>query len=236
MRVRLFQVLPWYVRVFIHTLALEFDGVPAPVPTSSAASSAHANANTNTTGRSAIEGIRWVPGADRRRPSVLELQVLVPAHTSVARISVGFEKAFLRLTEFPPDANRGFDLPAALLLLPPPDPVRYRCRGGGGGSSGRSGDGGGGGGGDRDGGGDGGSGGGRYQYHPLLDAMEGMAAPDRGRGEGKCGTGAGQGGAAAAAAAAAARAPDAVYLAGSSDRSIFSLYQAPSRGHCKRFH
>jgi hypothetical protein len=66
--------------------------------------------------------------------------------------------------------------------------------------------------------------------------MEGMAAPDRGRGEGKCGTGAGQGGAAAAAAAAAARAPDAVYLAGSSDRSIFSLYQAPSRGHCKRFH
>lgn len=33
-RVRLFQVLPWYVRVFIHTLAVEFDGVAVRVPTS----------------------------------------------------------------------------------------------------------------------------------------------------------------------------------------------------------
>jgi len=46
----------------------------------------------------------------------------MPAAASVARISFKFEKAFLRISEFPPDANRGFDLPAALLSLPPVAP------------------------------------------------------------------------------------------------------------------
>lgn len=115
-RARLFQTLPWYVRVFIHTLAVEIDGVPVPVPTSGRADDVGAN------GVLAVEALRWVPGVDRRRPSTMELQVLMPAGASVARISFKFEKAFLRISEFPPDANRGFDLPAALLSLPPVAP------------------------------------------------------------------------------------------------------------------
>ena len=112
-RARLFQTLPWYVRVFIHTLAVEMDGVPVPVPTSGADVGANGGA---------VEALRWVPGVDRRRPSTMELQVLMPASASVARVSFKFEKAFLRISEFPPDANRGFDLPAALLSLPPVSP------------------------------------------------------------------------------------------------------------------
>ena len=48
------------------------------------------------------------------------MQLSVPAETTTVRVSVNFEKAFLRLNEFPPDANRGFDLPSALVSLPPP--------------------------------------------------------------------------------------------------------------------
>ena len=118
---------------------------------------------SNVNGRPSVEGIRWVPGTDRRRPSVLELQLSLPASASVARVYVGFEKAFLRLAEFPPDANRGFDLPAALLLLPPPDLVRFnrnRNRGGDPSSSSSP----------------------PPLLSPLLDAVEGLAAPPGGGG------------------------------------------------------
>ena len=108
-RARVFQTLPWYVRVFIHTLAVEIDGVSIPVPTSGAVERKGGP----------VEALRWVPGVDRRRPSTMELQLYVPASASVARISFKFEKAFLRISEFPPDANRGFDLPAAFVSLPP---------------------------------------------------------------------------------------------------------------------
>jgi len=120
----------------------------------------------------------------------MEMQLLIPAHTAVARVYVGLEKAFLRLAEFPPDANRGFDLPAALLLLPPPRLLQFiRNRGGGGEGGGGEGEGtesggaapgngadgtGGVGGGD---GGRGRGGGLPPQYSPLLDAVEGLGPP-----------------------------------------------------------
>ena len=112
-RARLFQALPWYVRVFAHTLSVEFDGkrVPTAVDAGGNRTGAHA---------AAVEGLRWVPPEDRTRPSTLEMQLSVPAETTTVRVSVNFEKAFLRLNEFPPDANRGFDLPSALVSLPPP--------------------------------------------------------------------------------------------------------------------
>jgi phosphatidylinositol glycan class T len=69
--------------------------------------------------------LRWDPGSDRERPTVFEAQLLIPRDASGARVSATFEKAFLRLGEFPPDANRGFDLPPAVLTLPPPRVVRF---------------------------------------------------------------------------------------------------------------
>ena len=161
MRVRVFQVLPWYVRVFIHTLTVEFDGVPVPVPTSSTASgSQHSRGITATDdaawGGVGVEGMRWVPGADRRRPSTMELQLLIPTDVSVVRMYVDFEKAFLRVAEFPPDANRGFDIPAALVLLPPPRLVRFNRTTGSGVCFGHS---------------------------PLLDAVEGRVMPQGSSGD-----------------------------------------------------
>jgi len=40
----------------------------------------------------------------------------VPANSTVV-LTYDFEKAILRYTEYPPDANRGFDIPAAVITI-----------------------------------------------------------------------------------------------------------------------
>ena len=44
------------------------------------------------------------------------MKILVPANSSLI-LSYDFEKAILRYTEYPPDANRGFDVPAAVVKV-----------------------------------------------------------------------------------------------------------------------
>ena len=126
-RVRVFQALPWYVRVFAHTLKVTFDGVDADVAATRAAADGERSASAagGGGGGPAVEGLRWVPSRDRMRPSVLEVQMFVPRSVSVVRVSARFEKAFLRTEEFPPDANRGFDVPPAAVAFPPPRVIRF---------------------------------------------------------------------------------------------------------------
>lgn len=59
------------------------------------------------------------PGLDRQRPHHLELRLTLPAN-SVTEIEWEFQKGFLKWTEYPPDAHRGFDLGPAIIsaLLP----------------------------------------------------------------------------------------------------------------------
>jgi GPI-anchor transamidase subunit T len=59
------------------------------------------------------------PGLDRQRPHHLELRLSLPAK-SVTQIEWEFQKGFLKWTEYPPDAHRGFDLGPAVIsaLLP----------------------------------------------------------------------------------------------------------------------
>jgi len=46
----------------------------------------------------------------------MELVLTVPA-ASTLTLSYDFEKAILRYTEYPPDANRGFDIPPAIVKV-----------------------------------------------------------------------------------------------------------------------
>ena len=126
-RVRVFQALPWYVRVFAHTLKVTFDGVDADVAATRAAADGERSpsAAVGDGGGPSVEGLRWVPSRDRTRPSVLEVQMFVPRSVSVVRVSARFEKAFLRTEEFPPDANRGFDAAPASVAFPPPRVIRF---------------------------------------------------------------------------------------------------------------
>ena len=63
-----------------------------------------------------LERTYYRPAKDRERPSVMELYLTIPAK-SMVRLSISFEKAHLRYTEHPPDANRGFDLSGALVSV-----------------------------------------------------------------------------------------------------------------------
>ena len=124
-RVRVFQALPWYVRVFAHTLKVSFDGVEADAAATRPAADFERSTLAGRGGDGAVEGLRWSPSRDRTRPSVLEAQLFVPSSVSVVRVSAQFEKAFLRTEEFPPDANRGFDVAAAVVAFPPPRVIRF---------------------------------------------------------------------------------------------------------------
>ena len=92
-RVRLFQTFPWFVKMYLHTLAVEIDG--------------------RAVSRDALDGVRFVPAVDRARSSELEVQMMLPANTSTIRLQFEYDKGFIRAQEFPPDGNRGFDLPPA---------------------------------------------------------------------------------------------------------------------------
>jgi Gpi16 subunit, GPI transamidase component. len=67
-----------------------------------------------------IKKINYRPALDRARPSHLELHLTVPPLSTV-QLTYTFDKTILRYTEYPPDANRGFDVPAAIITVLPDD-------------------------------------------------------------------------------------------------------------------
>lgn len=55
------------------------------------------------------------PAIDRGRPAVLEMAMTLPAN-STTTLHVEFDMAYIKYTEHPPDANRGFDIGYAMDL------------------------------------------------------------------------------------------------------------------------
>ncbi|RMX85493.1 hypothetical protein D0868_15318 [Hortaea werneckii] len=96
------ESLPWFLRPYVHTLQLSATGPQNPE-------------------RKTLikpEKMFYTPLIDRERGTHLELVLTVPAESSV-ELTYDFEKAVLRYTEYPPDANRGFDVaPAVIRVLP----------------------------------------------------------------------------------------------------------------------
>lgn len=94
-----FEALPWYMKPYLHTLTARLSTSFIPDP-------------------SIIRETFYSPALDRRRGTQLELLISVPADSTVI-LTYDFDKAILRYTEYPPDANRGFDVaPAIIRLLP----------------------------------------------------------------------------------------------------------------------
>ncbi|KAG1707273.1 hypothetical protein DVH05_026467 [Phytophthora capsici] len=88
------DVIPWYLRVYFHTFRVIADG-------------------DEQKSQELIQSFNFVPAELRERPNQLRLQVFLPANTTLV-FSLQMEKAFLRLSEHPPDANRGFDIPSGV--------------------------------------------------------------------------------------------------------------------------
>lgn len=90
------------MKPYLHTLTAQTSNHPSPLPPNS----------------DIIKSIYYRPALDRRRGTQLELLLSVPAASTVV-LTYDFDKAILRYTEYPPDANRGFDIaPAVIRVLP----------------------------------------------------------------------------------------------------------------------
>ncbi|KAL8938063.1 MAG: hypothetical protein Q9211_003376 [Gyalolechia sp. 1 TL-2023] len=95
-----FETLPWFMKPYLHTLKAQTINSP-PIPSDDI-----------------ITSIYYRPALDRQRGTQLELQITLPPASTV-RLTYDFEKAILRYTEYPPDANRGFDVASAVIRLFP---------------------------------------------------------------------------------------------------------------------
>ncbi|KAF2269672.1 GPI transamidase component GPI16 precursor [Lojkania enalia] len=92
------ESLPWFMKPYIHTL----------------------QARVNSSPENPIRETYYRPAVDRQRGTHLELRMVIPA-ASTLTLTYDFEKAILRYTEYPPDANRGFDAAPAIIRLISPE-------------------------------------------------------------------------------------------------------------------
>jgi GPI-anchor transamidase subunit T len=93
------ESLPWFMRIYLHTLQARVQG--------------SLNADDDI-----IEEIYYRPALDRVRGTQLELRMRIPPASTVF-LTYDFEKSILRYTEYPPDANRGFDVAASIITILP---------------------------------------------------------------------------------------------------------------------
>jgi len=88
------ETIPWFVQLFLHTLRIECNGT------------SRADLLSDTT---------YTPPIPHSRPTLYQSTVTVPAGITVY-MTMDVTKAFLRYTEHPPDAQRGWDLPPAVFV------------------------------------------------------------------------------------------------------------------------
>lgn len=98
-QVDVFQVVPWYIKVYYHSLQIFVDKQPKA-----------------TAG--VVEKINVSPSKDKVSPGVMELVLKLPCCLKSATLSIDFDKGFLHIDEYPPDANQGFDIPSAVISFP----------------------------------------------------------------------------------------------------------------------
>ncbi|PVF92896.1 Gpi16 subunit, GPI transamidase component [Serendipita vermifera] len=121
------ETIPWIIKPYLSSIqveevwAIDQQTSASQIPLSSQSRSEAASKVLD------FKKIHYAPpsltprkGRDpRTMPTLLEIPLVLPAK-SVIRLSFEFEKAFLKYTEHPPDAQRGWEMPGGVLI--PVDP------------------------------------------------------------------------------------------------------------------
>ncbi|CAG8469042.1 11666_t:CDS:10 [Ambispora gerdemannii] len=95
-----YDVIPWYLKLYLHTLKVKINGV-----------------EVNSKSKDyPIKDLYYQPAVDRSRPAVIEALIHLPSN-SITTLSILFDKVFLKYTEHPPDPNRGFDVGPAVITV-----------------------------------------------------------------------------------------------------------------------
>jgi len=95
-RTHFVETMPWHVEFFLHTLSV----------TRGDRGAEYGSLLTNMT---------YTPSRPHATPALLLATLDLPPHETL-HLSLRVRKAFLRYTEHPPDAQRGWDLPPAMLV------------------------------------------------------------------------------------------------------------------------
>lgn len=95
-RTHYLETMPWHVEFFLHTLSVTCGdrGVEC---------------------ESLLTNMTYTPSRPHATPALLLATLELPPHETL-HLSLRVRKAFLRYTEHPPDAQRGWDLPPAVLV------------------------------------------------------------------------------------------------------------------------
>lgn len=99
LHVNIFQIVPWYIRVYYHSLQLFVDDQLKAVG-------------------AFVEKIHVMPSKDKISPGMMEMILKLPCGVKSAALTLDFDKGFLHIDEYPPDANQGFDIPSAAISFP----------------------------------------------------------------------------------------------------------------------
>ncbi|KAH9919179.1 Gpi16 subunit GPI transamidase component [Epithele typhae] len=87
------ETMPWHLQFYLHTLEARVDGVLRD---------------------DLVSVLAYTPPEPHGRPALLQAALTLPAHATLV-LTMDVAKAFLRYTEHQPDAQRGWDLPPAVL-------------------------------------------------------------------------------------------------------------------------
>ncbi|KAF8223922.1 Gpi16 subunit, GPI transamidase component [Tricholoma matsutake] len=93
MHVLYLETMPWHVQFFLHTMKIHVDGLRKD---------------------DAVSNISYIPPVPHSRPATFQC-VLALHPKSTVHLTMDVTKSFLRYTEHPPDAQRGWDLPPAVI-------------------------------------------------------------------------------------------------------------------------
>ncbi|KAF7845575.1 GPI transamidase component PIG-T [Senna tora] len=99
LQVNVLQIVPWYIKVYYHTLQLFVDERRQVVT-------------------DFVKTMHVSPSEDKVSPGVMELVLKFPCDMKSAVLYLEFDKGFLHIDEYPPDANQGFDIPSAIISFP----------------------------------------------------------------------------------------------------------------------
>ncbi|KAG6917167.1 hypothetical protein DXG01_003603 [Tephrocybe rancida] len=94
------ETMPWLIQFFLHTLKIHIDGVRRD---------------------DAMSDVTYIPAVPHGQPATFQCVLSIPPGATMD-LSMDVAKSFLRYTEHPPDAQRGWDLPPAILT--PFEPVQ----------------------------------------------------------------------------------------------------------------
>ncbi|KAI0133862.1 GPI transamidase component PIG-T [Xylariales sp. AK1849] len=104
------ESLPWFMRIYLHSLKTRIS------PRTGSDKGETLRTLKGGKENDVIQETFYRPFLDRQRGTQLELRMRIPPQSTVF-LTYDFEKSILRYTEYPPDANRGFDVAGAVITI-----------------------------------------------------------------------------------------------------------------------